>query len=391
MRFLSSIAALLLLSAPALGQSVPISGLPAATLPLGGTEVVPLVQSGVTKNAPASAFGTTNASNLSSGTVAAARGGAGTINGALKGNGSGVVSQAACADLTNASPSCATDATNANNLTSGTVAPARLPLATNGAFGAVRPDGSTITISGGVITAVTGGGGTVSTTGSPASGNLTVFSGVATITNGNISGDCVTTGALVINCTKTGGVSFAPSATTDTTNASNIGSGTLGAARLPLATTGAFGAVKPDGSTITISAGVISSTGGAGVSLTTASSNLAFSPSTITATGTINTAYLVRSVSITTDSINCSTDGGKLVIYTNSGTKAVTVPQATGSCGIGASFDVQNPGAGTATFTPGGGSTVNGGSTLPVAQNRGCSWVSDGVNWQVAQCTALLP
>lgn len=390
MRFLSSIAALLLLSAPALGQSVPISGLPAATLPLGGTEVVPLVQSGVTKNAPASAFGTTNASNLSSGTVAAARGGAGTINGALKGNGSGVVSQAACADLTNASPSCATDATNANNLTSGTVAPGRLPLATNGAFGAVRPDGSTITISGGVITAVTGGGGTVSTTGSPASGNLTVFSGAATITNGNISGDCVTTGTLAINCTKTGGVSFAPSATTDTTNASNIGSGTLGAARLPLATTGAFGAVKPDGSTITISAGVISSTGGAGVSLTTASSNLAFSPSTITATGTINTAYLVRSVSGTTDSITCSTDGGKLVIYTNSGTKAVTVPQATGSCGIGASFDVQNPGAGTATLTPTTG-TVNGSPTLPVAQNRGCSLVSDGTNWQVGQCTALLP
>lgn len=41
----------------------------------------------------------TNASNLISGTVPAARGGAGTINGALKGNGSGVVSKAATADL----------------------------------------------------------------------------------------------------------------------------------------------------------------------------------------------------------------------------------------------------------------------------------------------------
>lgn len=41
----------------------------------------------------------TNASALTTGTLAAARGGAGTINGALAGNGSGVVSQAATANL----------------------------------------------------------------------------------------------------------------------------------------------------------------------------------------------------------------------------------------------------------------------------------------------------
>lgn len=49
---------------------------------------------------------TTNASLLTSGTVAAARGGAGTINGALKGNGSGTVSQAACADLSDDGALC---------------------------------------------------------------------------------------------------------------------------------------------------------------------------------------------------------------------------------------------------------------------------------------------
>ncbi len=48
----------------------------------------------------------TNASALTTGTVAAARGGAGTITGALKGNGAGVVSQAACADLSNAGTAC---------------------------------------------------------------------------------------------------------------------------------------------------------------------------------------------------------------------------------------------------------------------------------------------
>lgn len=41
-----------------------------------------------------------------------------------------------------------------------------------------------------------GGGGTVTTTGSPASGNLAAFSGATSITNGNLSGDVTTSGAL---------------------------------------------------------------------------------------------------------------------------------------------------------------------------------------------------
>ncbi|SDQ99723.1 hypothetical protein SAMN05519103_00350 [Rhizobiales bacterium GAS113] len=38
--------------------------------------------------------------------LSAANGGAGTVNGALKGNGAGAVSQAACADLSNATGAC---------------------------------------------------------------------------------------------------------------------------------------------------------------------------------------------------------------------------------------------------------------------------------------------
>ncbi len=46
------------------------------------------------------------------------------------------------------------------------------------------------------------GSGTVTTTGTPASGNLAKFSGASSITNGDLSGDCTPAGALAITCTK---------------------------------------------------------------------------------------------------------------------------------------------------------------------------------------------
>lgn len=67
--------------------------------------------------------------------------------------------------------------------------------------------------------AVSGGTGTVTTTGSPTTGKLTKFSGATSVTNGDLSGDVTTSGGLVT--------------TLAAGNASNLNSGTLNTSRLP--------------------------------------------------------------------------------------------------------------------------------------------------------------
>ena len=68
----------------------------------------------------------------------------------------------------------------------------------------------------------------VKPSGTPAAGNLATFSSSSTVTNGNLSGDCTTSGTLAVTCTKTNGTSFGPFATS--TDASQL-TGTISTSR----------------------------------------------------------------------------------------------------------------------------------------------------------------
>ncbi len=74
-------------------------------------------------------------------------------------------------------------------------------------------------------------------------------------------------------------------------------------------------------------------------------------------------------------------DKGKLVTFSNGSPVAVTLPIAS-SFTSPFWFYTENKGAGAATITP-TTSTINGASTLVLAQNQGVLVVSDGTNYQI--------
>ncbi len=98
-----------------------------------------------------------------------------------------------------------------------------------------------------------------------------------------------------------------------------------------------------------------------------------------------------RIVTTSTDTISCTNDNNGAITYDyTAGTVAVTLPQATGSCGNGFGFTVQNMtgSGGAVTFTT-TTSTINGSSSpFSVGTNSGASFISEGGNWYVFACTA---
>lgn len=106
---------------------------------------------------------------------------------------------------------------------------------------------------------------------------------------------------------------------------------------------------------------------------------------------TIAPSNINRTVAGTTDTVSCTTDAFKGITYTSSSSTAVSLPQATGSCGYGFGFFVHNAGTGTVTITP-TTSTIGGASSLAVAPGRDCEIDTDSSsgNYDVFACSALI-
>ena len=169
----------------------------------------------------------------------------------------------------------------------------------------------------------------------------------------------------------------------------------LPASSLPIATTSALGAIKPDGTTITVnpSTGVATAVGGGGGggAVTSVGTGFGLTGGPITTAGTISVSTAINAQTGTSYTI-ATADTWKLITFSNASAVAVTLPQA-GTTGFGAGafgFYAENLGAGTVTITP-TTSTVNGAATLVLKQNTGCTVHSDGTNYQVSGCSAIIP
>ena len=132
--------------------------------------------------------------------------------------------------------------------------------------------------------------------------------------------------------------------------------------------------------TITTGTGTVTSVG--------ASCGNVAAPNPITTSGTIDAGISIRTVSGTTDTV-LAADCGNLVGYTNSGAKAVTLPQA-GTAGFAtrAFFQFCNYNTGTATITP-TTSTIGGAPNYPLLGGTAAApsclgIISDGVNYSIA-------
>jgi hypothetical protein len=297
--------------------------------------------------------------------------------------------------------------------TCSSITPAELPVATTSALGAVQPDGSTITIVAGVISAAAASGTSTLTIANAGSTGTTIH----TLTK--LTGAPST--AVIAATTDTGGiVGVTTSASATTGNATiqingaatcvfagattaghyvGISSATAGNCVDAGATYPTSGQVVGRVLSTNASAGTYSidifpseiqaQAGGSGITNLATGAGLTGGP--ITTTGTIATASPVNAQTGTSYTV-LSTDQAKLVTFANAGAVAVTLPVgSTSGFGAGWYSDLTCYGPGIVTITPTTSTINNGASAYACMPGSGVRIFIDASNNYQIQAGTLFP